>query len=265
MNHNLKSKQTSPTTFDPERVARRLKGALGQAGVDTPEAEAALREQAAKAEAEGLPPPKQMKRVEKAYRRAAADVMAPLNEAERLGAALPAVQALLKTSWRIEQAAVPPGEEFVEASPAYVVRFDGNAPLERLRRAGVLEDHQVRAAEKVCGLYLAAVKPPKLCASYDGIVSQGGATPRPWVEVQSDAWRSLEEALESLLKVESEVVMEVAVYETPIETLASRGGLVRLRDSARAKGAVVQTLSCGLTRLSMHWGLVAGLPHNVPK
>ncbi|MFN3464733.1 MAG: hypothetical protein ACK4X1_11730, partial [Terricaulis sp.] len=203
-------------------AARRLKGALAQAGVATPEDEAELRARAANAEAAGERPPKEAKRMDKAYKRAAADFMTPMSEAERLGAALPPVRTLLKTSWRIELADVPPGEAFVEAVPAYVVRFDGNAPLARLRRAGVLQDHQVRAGEKVCALYLAAVKPPKLVASYDGVIAQGGAAPRPWIEAGTDAWRSLEAGLNGLLPEEAEAVMEVAVYETTIETLASR-------------------------------------------
>lgn len=249
------NKPVSPplTNFDPERTARRLKGALKQAGVDDADGLAGIE-----------PGTKQAGKVEKAMRRARADIMLPVAEAEKLGAALPPVRALLKTSWRIEQVDVPAGDEFIEALPAYVVRFDGNAPLERLRRAGVLEDHHVRAGEKVCALYLAAVKPPKVTGSYDGIIAQGGAAPRPWIERGTDAWRSLEAALSSLLPTEATVVLEVAVYETPIETLAKRRDLSKLTDMARAKGAITQTLSCGLVRLAMHWGLVAGQPHKVP-
>lgn len=249
------NKPVSPplTQYDPERTARRLKGALRQAGVEGPlDAVDAVD-----------PDSKRGRKVQRALRRARADLMLPVAEAERLGAALPPVRALLKTSWRIEQVEVPVGEEFIEALPAYVVRFDGNAPLERLRRAGVLEDHHVRAGEKVCALYLAAVKPPKVTGSYDGIVAQGGAAPRPWIECGTDAWKSLEKALSSLLPNEATVVLEVAVYETTIEALAKRGGLVNVKKMQKAEGAVVTLLSCGLLRLAMHWGLVAGTPQDV--
>lgn len=243
-------------SFDPERTVRRLKGALRQAGVKSEEDLASAAAGSSK---------KQRKKIERAMRRAAADLLLPIAEAERLGATLPPVRALLKTSWRLEVVDVPQGEKFIESRPAWVVRFDGNAPLERLRRAGVLDDHHVRAGEKVCALYLAAVKPPRVTGSYDGIVAQGGAAPRPWIETGTDAWKHLDAALRELLQTEATVVLEVAVYETPIETLAKRRDLVRLSDTARAKGAIVQSLFCGLSRLSRHWGLDAGQPQNVAK
>ncbi|WP_325059908.1 DUF6456 domain-containing protein [Vitreimonas sp.] len=251
--------------YDPDRATARLRGALAGAGVETADVLAEVESAAKAANDAGLKPNKQQRKVKQAVRRAVADIAQPMNEAERLGAALPPVRALLQTSWRVEQVDVPPGEEFIEALPAYVVKFDGNAPLERLRRAGVLEDHQVRAGEKVCALYLAAVKPPKVTGSYDGIIAQGGAAPRPWVEVGSDAWQSLNEALAGLLPNEAEAVMEVAVYETTIETLGRRRSLVRFQERRKAEAGVVQLLSCGLTRLAMHWGLVAGGPRDVPK
>lgn len=259
----MKNSPSNLPSYDPERAAKRLEGALERAGVTSAEDAAAVEAGLRESAANGERPDKAGRGYERAVRRAVADVVQPMTEAERLGAALPPVRALLKTGWRVEQVDVPEGDEFVEARPAYVVRFEGSAPIERLRRAGVLDDGQVSAAAKVCALYLAAVKPPKLTAAYDIVTSQGGKTPRPWVEVGSDAWKRLNEGLSALLPVEAEIVMEVCVYETTIEALASRG-LVRFKSAHRAGGAVVQSLSCGLTRLAQHWGLVSGYPQNVP-
>jgi hypothetical protein len=262
----MKKTASAPAvSYDPNRAAARLKGALAGAGVDGADKLAEVEAAAVAANDAGQKPTKQHRKVKQAVRRAVADLAQPMSEAERLGATLPPVRALLQTSWRVEQVDVPAGDAFIEALPAYVVKFDGNAPLERLRRAGVLEDHQVRAGEKVCALYLAAVKPPKVTGSYDGVIAQGGAAPRPWVEVQSDAWRQLNEGLAGLLRNEAEAVMEVAVYETTIEVLGRRRSLVRFQERRKAEAGVVQLLSCGLTRLAMHWGLVAGGPHGVRK
>lgn len=260
-----KTPSTDLPSFDPDRAAARLKGALAGAGVESADAVAEI-EAAAEANAKaGEKTTKQQRQVRRAVRRAAADLAQPLAEAERLGAAVPPLRALLQTSWRVERVDVPEGDEYIEALPAYVVRFDGNAPLERLRRAGLLDEAQVAAGAKVVALYLAAVKPPKVTASYDGIIAQGGAAPRPWVEVGSDAWRTLNAALAALLPGERDVVMEVAVYETTVAVLAKRRGLVRFSKAVKAEAAVAQLLSCGLTRLAAHWGLVAGGPHVVTK
>lgn len=223
--------------FDPDRVARRLEGALAAAGDDP-------------------------KKIARAHRRARADVAAPIDAAGKLGASLPEMALLFKASWRVELAAVPAGDQFKEAMPAYVVRFDGNSPLERLRIKGVLDRPQCEAAAKFVGMWVAAVKTPRTTASYDGIIAQGGVAPAPWVDVYSDSWKRLREALGALLPVEFEIVRDVSVYERSIEDMAKQPGLVRLRDVARAKGAIVQTLSCGLTRLSNYWGLDARQPRD---
>lgn len=246
------SKAQTVTSFDPERTAARLKGALKQAGVETPEDLAGV-ERGSKRGA----------KVDRAMRRARADIAMPIAEAERVGAALPDVRALLRAGWRLEKVDVPEGDEFIEASPAYVVRFDGNSPIERLRRAGVLEDFQLQAAGMIVAMYMQAVKQPKLTASYDVVTAQGGVAPRPWIDVHSDAWKGLKQAFDVLLREEAEVVMEVAIFETTIETLGRRRDLVRFQERRKAEAAIVQTLSCGLKRLAMHWGLVAGGPRDV--
>jgi hypothetical protein len=235
--------------YDVERERRRAMG---------------VAEKVAKLEASGRGAQAQdaLKRGERRLKGALAMEVA---NAEKLGASVPEVRALLKTSWRVIQVDVPQGEEFVEAQPAYVIQFDGNSPIERLKKAGMLGDGQVRAAAKFTGLWLQAVKPPRVTGSYDAVIAAGGAAPRPWVDVFSDAWAKLSKAMGTMLPVESEIVQEVAVFETPIETIARRRDLVRFADVNRAKGAATTLLSCGLMRLSYHWGLEAGQPRDVAK
>lgn len=235
--------------YDVEREARRAEGARAKVHK--------LKAQGRDAEA--------VEAAKRGERRLAGALAMEVANAEKLGASVPEVRALLKASWRVVQVDVPKGEQYVEASPAYVVQFDGNSPIERLKRAGLLNDGQVRAAAKFTGLWLQAVKPPKLTGSYEAVVAAGGHAPRPWVDVASDAWKRLRGAMGAMLPVECEVVQEVAVFETPIEALAKRRDLVRFRDVDRAKGAATTYLSCGLLRLSYHWGLDAGPPQDVAK
>lgn len=223
-------------SFDPVRAQARLEGALEHAGDNA-------------------------KKIERAHRRAKADVAAPIAAAEKLGAALPEMAQLFRASWRVELVDVPVGELFKEAAPAYVVRFVGNSPLERLRRNGLIDAVQVNAGARFVGCWLAAVKSPKVTASYDGVIAQGGAAPAPWVDTSTDAWKRLRAACGALLPVEFEIVRDVTVFETPIEALAERG-VVRLRKLPRATGAIVQALSGGLSRLALYWGLDAGAPQN---
>lgn len=232
-NNPAASKPTAiDVSFDPQRQARRLEGALAHAGDDP-------------------------KRRARAERRARADLAAPIAAAERLGASLPEMAQLFRASWRVELVDVPVGELFKEAAPAYVVRFDGNSPLERLRRNQVLDAVQVNAGARFVGCWLAAVKSPKLTASYDAVIAQGGQAPAPWVDTATDAWKRLNGACGALLPVEFEIVRDVTVFETPIETLAARG-VVRVRKLPRATGAIVQALSGGLSRLARYWGLDGG-------
>jgi hypothetical protein len=44
------------------------------------------------------------------------------------------------------------------------------------------------------------------------------------------------------------------VYEIPIETLARAADVVHFQKQAKAEGAIVQTLRCGLERLADAWG-----------
>ena len=98
-----------------------------------------------------------------------------------------------------------------------------------------------------------------------------GGDQRPWldggdgrgpIEIACESWRKLEYALQDLLKVERDVIMEVCVYETPIETLARRRDLVHFRKQGKAEGAIVQSLRCGLERLADRWGLDLGAPQD---
>lgn len=234
MKAKISSAQSSSTvvSFDPQRAKARYDGAMAHAGVD----------------------PKKQAR---AQRRAKADVMAPIAAAERLGASLPEMATLFRASWRVELVDVPVGEMFKEAMPAYVVRFDGNSPLERLRRSGVLDTGQVSAGARFVGCWLAAVKSPKLTASYEGVIAQGGQAPAPWIDQSTDAWKRLRAACGALLPIEFEIVRDVTVFETPIEDMARRG-VVRVKKLPRATGAIVQALSSGLQRLSGYWGLDGG-------
>ena len=136
--------------------------------------------------------------------------------------------------------------------------------LSRPARPGdepALQAKHVRAAEEVCKLYFASLKNAKLVGSYDGVIVEGGQGRGP-IETACESWRKLEYALQTLLKVERDVIMEVCVYETPIEALARRPNLVHFRKVAKAHGAIVQTLRCGLERLADRWGLDLGAPQD---
>lgn len=185
--------------------------------------------------------------------------------AEKRGANVPDTHTLLKCSWMVQLVDVPTGPGSMDRAPAYVVRFDSQSPIARLRRSGMLNEPQARAAEKYAGLWWASMRLPRVTAAYDGMPRGGGAAPIGWIDTKRAAWAKLEATSAALLKEEQLVVSEVVVYETPIEALAKRPGLVRVRKLERATGAVVQLLSSGLSRLSSFWGLDVGGPQDVRK
>ncbi len=231
--------------FDPEREARRLAGA--------------------KAEADRLAkrdPGKAEKRLSKATRRAKGALVQAVTDAAKHGAVAPLIDQAVKHRWRLELIQAPKGSE---APAAYVVRFDGNSPIARLSRqtagseAPVLSVTHVRAAERLCALHAAAVRQPRVTASYDGAVSGGGGG-GPFVDVHGAAWAKLQVGLAALLPVEREVVIDVVLWERPIAELARRRALTGVRNDERAQGAVTQTLRLGLERLSFAWGLDAPPP-----
>jgi hypothetical protein len=209
---------------------------------------------------------KAARRVRLGARKAQAYGAAAVDAAQKHGAALPNPMLMEKRSWRVEVVDTPEG---LIAKPAYVVRIEANAPIGRLSRAPrpgdepALKAHHVAAASQVCALYFASQQSSKLCGSYDGVVVDGSGDGRArMIDVSCDSWRKLEAAFAGLLPVERQVIMEVAVYETPVERLARRGDLVHFNDKARAIGAIVQMLCCGLQRLSVFWKLDLGQPQN---
>jgi hypothetical protein len=198
-------------------------------------------------------------RAREIVRRSAATVLheadAVIEEARRAGAAAPAVERAVKTSFRVTVAPTPHGSN---AAPAWVVRFDGSAPIERLSRGedAPLGPLHVSAARRLAVLHARALAPPALTASYDGPRARGRAE---WSDERCDAWDAMRDGLRALLPVEARVVLAVVVYDTPVADLA-RAGVVTIRKTVRAEAAIVQTLALGLERLALTWGLDAGAP-----
>jgi hypothetical protein len=180
---------------------------------------------------------------------------AVIEEARREGAATPSVERAVKTSFRVTVAPTPHGSN---AAPAWVVRFDGSAPIERLSRGedAPLEPLHVSAARGLAVLHARALAPPALTASYEGPRARGRAE---WADERCDAWDTLRDGLRALLPVEARVVLAVVVYDTPVSDLA-RHGVVTIRKTIRAEAAIVQTLRLGLERLALTWGLDPGGP-----
>lgn len=227
-------------SYDPAREALRLDGARSEA-MRQPEG------------------PKRAKKLERAERRAVGALTMAVNGAQKHGAALPNVSLMFKSSWRVQQVDTPEGSN---AKPAYVVVLDGNSILSRLARApkaGVkpaLEPQHLRAAERVASLYFASMKSAKLAASYQGMHVQDTGEDRPhMIDVACEAWGELRYAMNELLPVEQTVVMEVAIYETPIEALTKRPGVTHYGQPGMASAAVVTMLRTGLDRLVSHWRL----------
>lgn len=192
----------------------------------------------------------------KAMRKASRSVEAFEEQAVRMDAGLPPAEQIMRRACRLER--VDCGSD---AMPAWVVRFENNAPVQRLARSGLLSAHHVQAAERIVGCYHAAVKPPKMTASYAGV---GGASkgPAEWIDVHSDAWRRYREAMANLLDVEQKVVVAVAINETPISVVAQQG-LTPFTKGIRMEAAVVMALRLGAERLARHFGLDVGDPLSV--
>lgn len=239
--------ETALGRYDVDREARRADG---------------VREKVAKLRAKGRDGEAD-DAAKRGERRLAGALSMEVRAAEQRGASVPEPQSLVKCSWTVQLVDVPTGPGSLERAPAYVVRFDGQSPIARLKRAGMLSEPQWRAAEKYAGLWWASMKLPRVTAAYDGMPRGGGAAPVGWIDTKRSAWSKLEAANARLLNVEQVAVSEVVVYETTIEALAKRPGLVRMRKLEKAQGAVTQLLSGGLTRLSAFWGLDVGAPLGV--
>jgi hypothetical protein len=228
--------------FDAERASQRVRSARDAAAKKPSDVKLALR-------------------LQRCAQKGVAALVAAMAAAQKAGAVLPSREALTRGNWSVGLIDAPEGEAYREAAPAVVVKIEGNSPLARMGRAGVLTEAQLRAAEKLASLHASAVKGPRVTASYDGVGAGSGKAPAPWIDVTCDAWRHMERALEQLLPAEVHVVREVVVYETPLEALAKRPEIAKMKQQQRAYGAVVQLLSSGLDRLQNHWGLDVGDTH----
>lgn len=161
--------------------------------------------------------------------------------AEKMGASLPPRFQTLSRAWRIE--CIDPGED---KAPAWVVRFEGNSTLERLKREGVIAANHLQAAEKFVVVFTCAIELPKVTASYQG--GGGGARgPAEWLSRSADAREELQRFRNAMTKEEFEIVRGVAVFDEALTAVGRR--LKPGWQRARAAGYVIARLTGGLERI----------------
>lgn len=237
--------------FDPGAVRARLGADLGRIAPAPESAPVASLVAAAGAV--------DARRAVRATRRAERALADAVGAAIESGAVVPPLRQAAARAWRLEQ--VDPGGDH---APAWVVRFGGQSAIAQLARTPadgsppVLDELHVDAARRLVALHQRCVHPPKLTASYEG-AGGGRGEGRPWVDVHCDAYAALRVGLGGLLPAERVVVLEAAVYETPIHALAAQG-LAPWRKAIRAEAGVCMTLRSGLERLATIWELDRGPP-----
>lgn len=161
--------------------------------------------------------------------------------AEKMGASLPPRFQTLSRAWRIE--CVDPGDD---KAPAWVVHFEGNSTLERLRREGVIDANHLAAAATFVNVFTCAIELPKVTASYQG--GGGGARgPAEWLSRSADAQEDLRRLRDDMSKEEFEIVRSLAVFDEALASVASR--LKPGWKKQRAAGYVVGRLIGGLERM----------------